>query len=100
MVASSRTPADLFYRAELPGLETTVVHTRAPGSLVRPAGRLTIEDPAPSLRPGAAAYVCGPTGFVTHVRSLLEAMGHPPEAIRTEAFGPTDDDAPPEPAPS
>ncbi len=35
------------------------------------------------------AFVCGPTGFVESVASTLIDMGHAPERIRTERFGPT-----------
>ncbi len=91
MVASARTPRDLFFRDELDGPETTTAFSRVEGSLLRAPGRLQVEDLRPALLPGATAYVCGPTGFVAHVRTLLDAMGHPPDAVRTEAFGPTDD---------
>ncbi len=34
-------------------------------------------------------YVCGPTGFVETVATSLAELGHAPELIRTERFGPT-----------
>ena len=34
-------------------------------------------------------YVCGPTPFVETVADLLVDLGHDPERIRTERFGPT-----------
>jgi ferredoxin-NADP reductase len=34
-------------------------------------------------------YACGPTGFVEAVASGLVALGHEPQDIRTERFGPT-----------
>jgi ferredoxin-NADP reductase len=34
-------------------------------------------------------YVCGPTGFVEAVASTLVDLGHDPQRIRTERFGPT-----------
>ena len=34
-------------------------------------------------------YVCGPTGFVEAVASVLVDLGHEPERILTERFGPT-----------
>lgn len=89
LVASARTPADLIYRDELPGPETSVAYTRVPTSLGRDAGRLRADDLAPVLLPGATAYVCGPKDFVTHVRGLLDELGHDRGAVRTEAFGPT-----------
>ena len=43
--------------------------------------------PAPSERP--LVFVCGPTAFVEQVADGLVALGHPPDAIHTERFGPT-----------
>jgi ferredoxin-NADP reductase len=34
-------------------------------------------------------YVCGPTGFVEAVATALVELGHLPQNIRTERFGPT-----------
>jgi ferredoxin-NADP reductase len=34
-------------------------------------------------------YVCGPTGFVEAVASALVRLGHAPERVHTERFGPT-----------
>lgn len=42
---------------------------------------------APSERP--ICYVCGPTGFVETVAGALAELGHAPERIRTERFGPS-----------
>jgi ferredoxin-NADP reductase len=54
------------------------------------AGRSASSATAPT-RHGAMTrvYVCGPTGFVEHAAQLLQARGHPSDAIRTERFGPT-----------
>jgi len=43
------------------------------------------------LPPGRdpAVYVCGPTGFVEAVASLLVTAGHDPRSIKTERFGPS-----------
>ena len=41
----------------------------------------------PGERP--LVFVCGPTGFVEAVATGLVALGHAPEQIRTERFGPT-----------
>jgi ferredoxin-NADP reductase len=43
--------------------------------------------PAPEERP--RAYVCGPTPFVETVAEALVGLGHDPQAIKTERFGPT-----------
>jgi ferredoxin-NADP reductase len=42
---------------------------------------------APSDEP--RLYVCGPTSFVEVVASALVELGHAPERVRTERFGPT-----------
>lgn len=95
LVASVRTPADLYYAAELPGPEVTVVYTRAaPPGQARPPGRLAVADLAPALAPGPppadlTAYVCGSGGFVEHAGRLLVERGLPVDRIRVERFGPT-----------
>jgi ferredoxin-NADP reductase len=90
LVVSVRSPEDLFYAAELPGPETTVVYSReTPPGFPRPAGRLTAADL--SLPPSGAttAYVCGSTGFANAATDLLVGSGFPASAIRVERFGPT-----------
>jgi ferredoxin-NADP reductase len=41
----------------------------------------------PELQP--LTYICGPTGFVEAVASVLVELGHDPTRILTERFGPT-----------
>lgn len=90
LVVSVRSPADLYYADELPGPETTVIHTRqAPDSAQRPPGRLTADDLAPLIRPEVTAYVCGSSGFADHASHLLVDLGLPTGQIRVERFGPT-----------
>jgi ferredoxin-NADP reductase len=94
LIYSVRTPAEVYYDAELrsgPGLEVTVLYTRKAFGTSRPAGRIGPGDLAVAWPPGSGArtYVCGPTGFVEAVAELLLARGHDPASIRTERFGPT-----------
>jgi len=90
LVASVRTPTDLYYTDELPGPEVTVVHTRvAPPDSARPTGRLHADDLAPFATKGATAYVCGSAGFADAVGTLLVDVGWPAEQIRVERFGAT-----------
>jgi ferredoxin-NADP reductase len=93
LVASVRRPDELYYAAELPGPETTVVYTRdAPDGAARPAGRITRADlpgPADLGRPDLTAYVGGSSGFADTVTDLLTAAGLASPAIRVERFGPT-----------
>lgn len=97
LLYSVREPEDQLYGPELrrggPGLDTEYLYTRAaPPEHPRPVGRLTAED---LVRGGWPAdqrpmcYVCGPTGFVENAATLLTGLGHDPDRIRTERFGPS-----------
>lgn len=100
LLCSWRTAEDVIYRDELArlaarrdGLEVTDTLTRgAPADWRGPTRRIDREMllealPAPGARP--LAYVCGPTPMVESVATLLVSLGHGPERIRTERFGPT-----------
>jgi ferredoxin-NADP reductase len=95
---SSRAWGDIIYREELDGRAgngLTVVHTLTrsqPEGWTGYARRVDAEmirDVAqgPSERP--RVYVCGPTPFVEAVAEALVEIGHEPNTIRTERFGPT-----------
>jgi ferredoxin-NADP reductase len=45
--------------------------------------------PSPAARPHV--FVCGPTPFVEAVAEALVTLGHEPQRIKTERFGPTGD---------
>ena len=92
LVYSVRSPDELLYAAELDDLATDsdidLVFTReAPPDHRRPAGRLRLTDlgTAPTTQP--TVYVCGPTGFVESVATMLVTLGHDERAIRTERYG-------------
>lgn len=100
LLASVRSPQDALYTDELadlaahdPALEVTWAWTRrAPASWTGPVGRLDAAALAAACWPPDDAphvYVCGPTPFVEHVARTLVDLGHDPERIRTERFGPT-----------
>lgn len=93
LVVSVRAPADLLYGDELPGPETTVVHSREPPpDSTRPPGRITLADLTPAVAAvgsDATAFVCGSSGFCDTVTDLLTEAGVPVERIRVERFGPT-----------
>jgi ferredoxin-NADP reductase len=90
MVVSVRSPAMLYYAGELPGPETTVVYTReAPPGSSRVAGRVTLDDVAPLIRPEVTAYVCGSSGFADAASHLLLDADVPVHRVRVERFGPT-----------
>lgn len=107
LVYSVRSPDDVLYRGELAalaltsGIDITLFHTRkAPEGDPRPAGRLGEHDlrdlPAANgtgssgtSAEAPTCYVCGPTGFVEGAADLLVGLGHSPDRIRTERFGPS-----------
>ena len=93
LLYSARTRGDLIYRAELGEYETTITLTREqPEGWAGRTGRIDRDLLAgvswpPAERP--LVYVCGPTGFVEAVADTLVTLGHDPNRIRTERFGPT-----------
>ncbi|MFC9608156.1 ferredoxin reductase [Streptomyces niveus] len=97
LLYSVRGPDDRLYVPELdrgaPGLGTAYLYTRAaPPEHPRPVGRLGEDDLVRSGWPAdlnPTCYVCGPTGFVERAASLLIGLGHAPDRIRTERFGPS-----------
>ena len=90
LVVSVRSPENLYYAAELPGPDATVVYTRqAPPSSARPAGRLTAADLEPHLRADATVYVCGSAQFTDAVGDLVLDLGVRAERVKVERFGPS-----------
>jgi len=90
LIVSVRSPADLYYRNEIGGPQTVVVHTRsAPAGDPRGAGRLTAADLAPLVRGGEDVFVCGSPAFCDAATERLIEAGVPTGAIRVERFGPS-----------
>jgi ferredoxin-NADP reductase len=98
LLLSSRGWDDIIYREELERLNgsgLTVAHTLTPspppgwtGYARRVDAEMLAEvGPSPAERP--RVYVCGPTPFVEAVAEALVHLGHEPQAIKTERFGPT-----------
>lgn len=100
LVYAVRRPSDIYYAMELTHLErdcdwlqVALIFTREAGrQTTRPPERIGISDLAvvgwmPDDTP--CIYVCGPTGFVESVTTILIAHGHSPSDIRTERFGPS-----------
>jgi len=100
LLYSSRTLADIIYRAELERLEAAgdglvVQHTltrekptgwtgytrRIDGAMVKDVAWPRVETPA--------VFVCGPTAFVEAAADLLVASGYDPLWVKTERFGAT-----------
>jgi len=98
LLLSSRGWEDVIYRDELERLNgdgLRVVHTltRSPppgwtGYARRVDSEMLAEvGPVPTEQP--RVYVCGPTPFVEAVAEALVQLGHDPQEIKTERFGPT-----------
>jgi ferredoxin-NADP reductase len=98
LVFSSRGWDDIIYRDELERLNgngLTVAHTltssQPPGwtgyARLIDAEMLAEVGPSPTERP--RVYVCGPTPFAEAVTEALVHLGHAPQEIKTERFGPT-----------
>jgi ferredoxin-NADP reductase len=98
LLFSSRGWDDIIYREELERLNgngLTVAHTltssQPPGwtgyARLVDAEMLAEVGPSPAERP--RVYVCGPTPFAEAVSEALVHLGHAPQGIKTERFGPT-----------
>ena len=99
LLLSSRSWDEVIYRAELEaaaggdGVEVRYALTRSqpPGwtGYRRRIDREMLAEVAwpPEERP--LCYVCGPTGLVEAAASALVALGHDPDRVKTERFGPT-----------
>lgn len=105
LLVSSRTVDDIIYRDELARLARDDAGFQVTHTLTRtqPAGwsgyRRRI-DQAMLAEVGWPAeerprvFVCGPTPLVESVAAALTRLGHAPERVRTERFGPSGTDSP------
>lgn len=100
MLCSWRTAEDVIYADELAAIArdvdgVSITHTltrSAPEGWTGRRGRFDRDALASLAWPPDTApltYVCGPTGFVEAVASVLVEAGHDPRRILTERFGPT-----------
>jgi ferredoxin-NADP reductase len=97
LLYSSRSLADVIYRAELdrPADGVSVIHTltrqQPPGwtGYARRVDAAMIAEVAWPVASEPLAYACGPTNFVEAAASALVAFGYPARRIRTERFGAT-----------
>jgi ferredoxin-NADP reductase len=100
LLYSSRSAAEIIYREELSRIALAdgtleIIHTltrsQPPGwdEYMRRIDDAMLAEVAwpPDAQP--LIYVCGPTRLVESVASTLVALGHEPERVRTERFGPT-----------
>jgi ferredoxin-NADP reductase len=98
LLFSSRGWDDVIYRDELERLRRdglSVVHTltrsQPPGwtGYARRVDAEMLAEVGPSRTESPRAYVCGPTPFVEAVAQGLVQLGHEPQMVKTERFGPT-----------
>jgi ferredoxin-NADP reductase len=102
-LSSARTHEDVIYRSELEAVASgesgvEVVHTLTRSHPLDWAGptrrvdRKMLSEHVWSPDASPLCYVCGPTGFVESVATSLVELGHTPERVKTERFGPTGGD--------
>ncbi len=98
LLLSWRSWDDVIYRDELERLAgdgITVIHTltrsQPPGwrGYTRRVDREMLAEVGPSPDAQPHVYVCGPTPLVEAVATSLVELGHEPERVKTERFGPT-----------
>ena len=100
LLYSVRSPADVFFSAELDdlaendaALEVDRVYTReTPAGWPTAPGRVSrsiLEASTIEATEEPTVFVCGPTGFVEAVADILVALGHPADRVKTERFGGT-----------
>jgi ferredoxin-NADP reductase len=100
LLYSSRSLEDVIYRKELDalaargdGLEVFYTLTRSPpsgrGGFARRIDRDMLTEVAQAPADQPVCMVCGPTPLVETVASTLVELGHAPERVKTERFGPT-----------
>jgi ferredoxin-NADP reductase len=100
LIYSTRSLADIIYREELDGMARGDANLNVVYALTREQpqdwaghrGRVDRVLLATNCFPptqNPAIYICGPTGFVENVSSLLVELGFDPLRIKTERFGPS-----------
>ena len=100
LLVSWRATEDIIYRDELDRLAASggslkVIHTltRAQPTgwtgYARRIDRAMLQEVAPPPAERPRIFVCGPTALVESVATTLSELGHEPQNIRTERFGPT-----------
>jgi len=93
LLYSARTRDALIYHEELASYDAVVTLTNEQSTdWSGRTGRIDTRFLAETAWPVAErplVYICGPTGFVEAVAEALVELGHSPDRIRTERFGPT-----------
>ena len=100
LLYSSRSWDEVIYRDELARLAKAdptlqVIHTitrQAPeawNGFRRRIDREMLSETAWPASQNPKVFVCGPTPLVESVANALVELGHPPDMVKTERFGPT-----------
>jgi ferredoxin-NADP reductase len=100
VLISARTEEDLMYGPELEGIERDQTGIEVTRTLTRSqptdwtgyrrrVDRELLDSVVWPAADEPVCFICGPTGFVETVASALVDLGHQPESIRTERFGPS-----------
>jgi ferredoxin-NADP reductase len=99
LLVSARRWEDVLYREELTrhaqrdpvDVRFTLTREQPPGwdGFARRIDAEMLAEVTPGPAANAVIFVCGPTPFVERAADLLVELGHRPEAIRAERFGPT-----------
>jgi ferredoxin-NADP reductase len=101
LLYSARTPDEILYRDEFARLAAedesevrfTLTREWPDGwrGYQRRVDAAMLEEVGWSAEERPLVYVCGPSGFVETAASSFVELGHEPQRIRTERFGPTGD---------
>jgi ferredoxin-NADP reductase len=93
LLYSSRTHEEVIFREEWEGRDVRLTLTRQQPpdwqGYRRRVDMAMLAEVAWPPEQEPRCYVCGPNGFVEAVADALAALGHAPERILTERFGPT-----------
>jgi ferredoxin-NADP reductase len=100
LIYSSRTLADIIFRDELAAMAARDTSLRVINTLTREkppdwdgrygrVNRALLEETAFPTPQNPMMFICGPSSFVEDAARHLVELGHDPEAIKTERFGPS-----------
>jgi ferredoxin-NADP reductase len=89
VLASVRSPDDLYYPDELPGPETLVIYTQeSPSGTTRATGLINSQD-IPDVPESGLVYICGSERFAEAAADLVIESGVSANQLRIEKFGPS-----------
>jgi ferredoxin-NADP reductase len=97
LLFSSRSFEDVIYRDELKRFSDpieifqTLTRSQPEGwpGYSRRVDKAMLEEVAWPVSQSPLTFICGPTSFVENAAQHLVALGHDPQRVKTERFGPT-----------